>query len=136
METITESYQQQKSRHEKEFGEFESIFFAFNNEQFKEGCEKLKVSPENKLVSIGMGGYVLKNNLPEFMALMKRHKKERKELQKNEKKLINAIVYELWNHEYCITGDPSDALDVLDMKRSDISDDLWKKIMKEYRERS
>ena len=55
---------------------------------------------------------------------MPRRKKNRK---KEEKFLLEALAYELRNHEYCITYDPSDALDALGLKREDVS----QKIMKE-----
>lgn len=137
METKTklESYQDQKTRHSNEISDFDSLFFAFSNEQLEEGLKKIE-SQKNEIVSIGMGGFVRKDKVKEFIALMKRHDIERKELRKNTKELINAIVYELFNHEYCITGNPNDALEIFDLDYETIDKELWKKVIKEYRRKS
>lgn len=129
-----ETYQQQKKRHHDEFNEFEGIFFAFSNKQMKEGCEKLGVSETNKIVRIGAGGFVLASRLQEFKNLLKRHDTERAQLRKDEKELIAALVYELQNHEYCITGNPDDALDALGLTRDTVSPEILKKAIRKHNE--
>lgn len=128
-----EKYIDQKKRHMDEFGQFDGIFFAFSNEQFKEGLEKVKYNKEtDKIVNIGSGGYVLKSRINEFKALLARQEKERKELRKSTKQLIDAIVYELNNHEYCITGSVTDALAALDLTRETVDADVLKKAIKKH----
>lgn len=124
-----ESYQQQKQRHSKEFGELEGIFWAFDNKQFAEGMEKigLKVNDTNLIYSIGGGGYILKSKKDDLSALFKRHAEERKNRLKDEQKLIEALAYELNNHEYIITYDPTDALNALGLKKEDIDQNTLKK---------
>jgi hypothetical protein len=129
-----ETYQELKKRQHDEFGAFEGIFFAFSNEQMKEGIEKHGVNENNKIVNIGAGGFVLKSRLQEFKDLIARHEAERKELKKNEKELIEAIAYELANHEYCITWDVTDALDALGLTRETVSPDILKKAIKKHNE--
>lgn len=119
MKTTIESYQQQKTRHAKELNHFEGLFWAFNNEQFDKGIKKLNLAEGEKVVSIGAGGYVAKSRVDSFLELMKRHKAEREELRRNEKEIIKALAYELWNHEYCISGDPQDALNALGIDEID-----------------
>ncbi len=127
MKTL-ENYGALKSRQSTEFNEFEGIFYAFSNKQFNEGMEKIGLNTDNdlkKIVSLGHGGYMLKSRKEEFKALVNRHDKELKELKKEEKSLVNAIAYELRNHEYCITHDPKDALNVLGL--TDIDPKILKK---------
>lgn len=54
-----------KQEKKNPFDNFEGLFFAFNNEQFKEGMEKVGLDPNNKeeIRSIGAGGYVRKDRL-------------------------------------------------------------------------
>ncbi len=141
MDTMTrlETYTQQKNRHSKEVGEFKGIFWAFSNEQFKEGLAKVGVlesEVKDKLWSIGSGGYMLKTQSAGFDAMFKRQALERKELKKDIKKLYDALVYELRNHEYCITYNPQDALDALGLTKEDVDPILLKKACKESLEGS
>jgi len=126
-----ETYQQLKKRQHDEFGAFQGVFFSFNNEQFREGLEKIGLRPEDNpkdhIYSLGAGGYILKSASPAFHAMRKRHDQELKELKKNEKELLAALVYQLNNHEYCITLDPTDALEALDLKREEVDPKLLKK---------
>ena len=48
----------------------------------------------------------------------------------DKKQLLDALSYELMNHEYCITYDTSDALDALGLKESDIDADVMRKAKK------
>ena len=130
-----ETYQTQKARHHQEFNAFDGIFFAFSNKQMKEGIEKHGVNENNRVVSIGAGGFVLKSRLQEFEDLLKRHATERQELRKDTKELITALVYELQNHEYCITGDPTSALEALDLTLDTIDKDILKKAIRQHNER-
>lgn len=129
-----ETYQQQKRRHSEEFNAFDGIFFAFSNEQMREGIEKHGVNENNKIVSIGSGGFVLKSRLQEFKALLLRQDAERAQLRKDEKELIAAIVYELQNHEYCITGDPRDALASLDLTIDAVNPETLRKAIRKHNE--
>lgn len=127
-----ETYQALKARQAKEFNEFEGIFFAFNNDQFKEGMEKigLTVDDTKKIFSIGHGGYMLKTQNEAFGSMMQRHEDEKKNRKQDEKFLLEALTYELRNHEYCITYDPSDALDVLGLRKEDIDPKILKEACK------
>jgi hypothetical protein len=129
-----ETYQQQKKRHQDEFNAFDGIFFAFNNKQMNEGIEKHGVNENNKIISIGAGGFVLKSRIQDFKDMMDRQDAERAQLRKDEKELIAAIVYELQNHEYCITGNPDDALDALGLTRDAVSPEILKKAIRKHNE--
>lgn len=131
-----ETYTEQKARHSKEFGEFEGIFFAFSNEQLAEGMVKigLAVDDYKSVISIGAGGYMLRTQISAYKELCARHNQERKDLKRDEAKLVDAIVYELSNHEYCITGDPSDALNALGLTIKSVSPAVLKRAIKKHNE--
>lgn len=129
-----ETYIEQKTRHGEELNAFQGLFWAFNNEQFQEGLDKLGIKKEDageKLYSIDAGGYMLKSQSDAFKAMFKRHEQERKELRKNTKLLFGALVYELRNHEYCITYNPQDALDALGLTKDDVDASFLKKACRE-----
>ena len=113
-------YTELKEKISKEVNSF-PMAFAFTNKQFEAGMTKLGVIPHQteKVLSIGGGGYILKTDSDAFKAMFDRHNKEMAEALTDDDFLVDAIAYELSNHEYCITGDPSDALDVLDLSLDD-----------------
>lgn len=135
MQTM-ETYTEQKARHSKEFGEFEGVFFAFNNAQLAEGMVKIGLPTDDykSIVSIGAGGYLRKDRVPAFKELFARQNVERKELKKNESKLIEALVYELSNHEYCISRDPLPALEALGLTLESVPQGILKKAIKKHNE--
>lgn len=137
MENLTriETHQEIKARHQKEVNEFSGLFFAFSNEQLREGLEKVGVPYEQakeRIYSLGAGGYILKEQSPAFHAMFKRHDQERKDRLKDEKALIESLVYELGNHEYCITYDATDALDSLGLTKEDVDPIVLKKAIRKY----
>jgi hypothetical protein len=131
-----ETYTEQKARHSKEFGAFEGIFFAFSNEQLAEGMKKigLAVDDYKSIVSIGAGGYMLKSQVQAYRELCARHNQERKDLKKDEKKLIEALIYELGNHEYGYTGDATDAVESLGYTMETIPQKTLNKAIAKYNE--
>ena len=118
-------YQITKERHQIEFICFanKNMFFAFDKKQFEEGMKKLGLEPSetNKIVSIGAGGYLLKEKIDDFKSLTKKQKEELKELRKNKKQFAaDMFAYELANHEFDLTRDLSETLDTLGMTLSGI----------------
>ncbi len=124
-----ENYQEIKARHSKEFGEFEGVFFAFSNEQLAEGLEKVGLAKDDhkSIVSIGYGGYLRRDRVTAYAELFNSQKAEMTAFKKDQKALVDALAYELANHEYCITGDPTDALNRLGYTRESIPDNVFKK---------
>ncbi len=133
MEKLMETYQDLKIRQAKELDDFEGIFFAFNNEQFKEGMTKIGLTIEDtkQISSLGAGGYIRKDRSEAFHAMFKRHADEKKARRQEEKYLFESLVYELKNHEFCITLDPADALDALGYDRKSIDVKMLKRAMAE-----
>jgi len=124
-----ESYGALKSRHQKAMDEFQGIFFAFNNNQFKEGMAKvgLKEKDTKSIFSLGGGGYILKTRSKDLKELLDSQGAESKQRNKDEKFLVESIAYELANHEYCITGDTSEALDALELDKDELDPKTLKK---------
>ncbi len=124
-----ETYSEMKARHRNEMNDFKGIFFAFSNEQFEEGMASVGLTKDDtdKIFKLVAGGFILKTRSADFGAMMDRHETERKTLKKAEKSMIEALTYELKNHEYCITHDPTDALNALGWSREDVSHKVLKK---------
>ena len=62
---------------------------------------------------------------------MNRQAQERKDLKKDAKIFFDALVYELNNHEYCITYNTTDALESLGLTKDDVDPVLLKKACRE-----
>ena len=128
-----ENYTELKVRQQKEVNDFEGIFFAFNNEQFAEGMQKigLTIDDTKQIMSLGAGGYILKTKAPAFAAIFKRHREEKKTRKLEEKFLFDALVYELNNHEYRYTLDTEQTLDALGYTKETIDPVILKKAIAE-----
>lgn len=87
------------------------LFWAFNDKQFKEGIKKY---PAKKYASIGMGGFVPKENVDKFLQGMKELSKWFKKEVKNIKDKEKAILYELNNYECFYTNDIEPVIEVLE----------------------
>ena len=105
-----------KSTLEKTVNDFQPIFFAFSNEQFAEGIKKLGASKDNKIVAVGMGGYILAKDIKRFISMVGTRKQRLKEYLKDPEQLKDAFIYELGNHEFCITYDYEPTLEALGLK--------------------
>ena len=128
-----ESYRELKEKQSKELNDFQGIFFAFNNNQFREGMQSigLKENEKDKIYSFSnTGGFILKEKSKALHNILDRHSAELKQRQKDEKFLINSLVYELNNHEYCITYDVTEALNTLGLEEKDIPAGILKKACK------
>ncbi len=122
------AYEELRYRHQKEFDAF-PIHFAFDNKQFEEGMAKFGLTPQDtdKVLYIGCGGYIRKEDEGAFDAMIERQCKERKEAIAADKTgdgyLFDMFRYELANHEYGYTGDIRDTLDDLDLTLEEIKAD-------------
>ena len=125
-----ESYVNMKARHEKEINEF-PFGFAFSKEQFKDMMSNWGLNEENtdKIISIGMGGYIRKTDKENMQNLFKKHKEEKEKGYKNNDFLQGAIEYELANHEYIITYDLEPTLNALGFSLDILQDKRFKTIL-------
>jgi len=108
-------YFEMKQKHQHEVDEF-PIMFAFSRDQFKEGMERLGVTDAKKeLFSIGASGFIRKTDSDALEELFTRHEEEMESAMADKQFMIDAIEYELGNHEYCITYDPTQTVELLNL---------------------
>lgn len=124
------TYQELKNKHQESINNFEGIFFAFSEEAYRKGVEKVGASVTNKITRIGAGGFILSSRIDDFDNLMKKNKEELKQFRKDQENLIDSLAYELSNHEYCITMDETDALEALDLDANELPNEVLKKAIK------
>lgn len=98
---------------------FEGIGFAFNQSQFEEMLDKLEAEPKD-LYNLGYGTFILKNRYDDLMDMINKYDTRLKEAMKEYDFSYSAFVYELANHEYNITFDYDDVLNVLNLTEDEI----------------
>jgi hypothetical protein len=126
MKTHAKNYRSLKTKHQQSIEDFEGIFYAFTNEQFKEGLKKLNLSEGemNKLLKFGSGSFILKDRKKDLENLVSSNKKELREHLKGEEFMLDALRYELSNHEYSYSGDIYPALGALSLRLEDIPSEI------------
>jgi len=119
------SYTKFKKSLETEINAF-PMAFAFSNAQLEEAKEKLGHIESDPIVNLGAGCLVLKSKAADFYAMFEDHEHRTAEWLKNPENLKNALVYELGNHEFCISYDDSEALESLGLDFESMTDDQRK----------
>lgn len=118
-------YKIMKERHQKEVNEL-PYMFAFDNEQFKRGLEKLGLNENemDKLIYLGDNIYLKRTDLPKVEEVNKRHKEEiEREIKADtagDKFIKDMFLYEMNNHEYGYTNEIEPILDVLHITDYDL----------------
>ena len=122
------AYQEMKDRQQKEFDAF-PVGAAFSNQQFQQMMEKwgLTLNDTDKICSIGGGCYIRKTDKEALCALINRLNNEKENAiaadLTGDGFIFDMFVYELANHEYCITYDLEDTLDALGLTAEQINAD-------------
>lgn len=113
-----------------------NVFFAFSQEQFNDGLKKFNIDPENKEEIknklhkyIGGGFILIESEKEEKRIIKKRNKVQRKYLSKF-KNLVDALKYEMYNHECGYTGDYLNGLYAIGYGLKDLRKN--KKLQKAY----
>jgi len=119
-------YLKLKRKHEKRINNFK-MFFAFSEEQFKEGLKELN-TPEENLIKVFGGGFIRKEDKNDYLKMFEEISQEEKDLFLNEKDLYDAFYYELSNHEYSYTHDEEQTLNSLGFKNFEELNDFQKAI--------
>lgn len=98
-------------------------FFAFSNEQFEKGMEKLglKATDTGKIYHMGMGGFILRERSEEYHKLINALDEEMKEHMCNYDFAKDAFAYEMANHEYCLSYDIEEVLEALNLTAEDVN---------------
>ena len=103
-----ETYKEITKRHQDEFAALPK-FFAFSMGQFEEGLIEIGAT-KDELMRGPAGCYHKMADFPLFQAIVGRHNDEMEQARENDEFLIDAIRYELANHEFGYTHNPDDAL--------------------------
>lgn len=113
-------------KHSKMINDF-PMTFAFSNKQFEEAKEKMGVTNNEELVSIGSGGIIRKTDTNSYHAMLKTLDQESEEAMKDDDYLYEGFLYELGNHEYCITYDPTDTFECFGLTVDEVQSNerLW-----------
>ena len=112
-----ENYLDLKVRQSQELSDF-PVSYAFSDKQLLEALTKLDAVKAD-VCTLGAGTVIKKTDVKQFNAMFARHSDEVKAAFTDNDVLIEAIVYELGNHEYCITHDPIDTIEALSLEMSD-----------------
>lgn len=119
-------YMELKNKIQKEVDEF-PMGFAFSNEQFEKMKEELGVKEDSELLSIGAGGFIRKTDKEAFNELFNNKAKRIDEAIAEDKTgegfIKDMFLYELANHEYCVTYDLEDTLYALDLTYDEVMND-------------
>ena len=119
-------YAELKNKLQKEFDEF-PFGFAFSNEQFEKMKAELGVKDNSELISIGAGGFIRKTDEKALDELINGKEKRMKEAIESDSTgegfIKDMFLYELANHEYCITYELDDTLYALDLTYEEIEKD-------------
>jgi len=124
------AYTELKNRHQEEVDAL-PLHFAFGDEQINRKVKELNLSMDpnkraKQIISIGCGGFVLKDEYPKVKAVFERHVIEHREAIAEDTTgdgyIFAMFDCELANHEYGCTGDPTDALAALGITQKDLED--------------
>ncbi len=110
-------YDELKQKQREEIESFPMVC-AFTLNQLAKGLKEMGWN-KNDLINTGGGVFIHRDSKEEFLGLFKRHSDEMKKAMQDDSFLKEAILYELGNHEYGYTHDPTDTLDALDMTLDD-----------------
>lgn len=115
-----------KSKHQKEIDAF-PLGAAFNQKQFEEMMQKwgLTVNDTDKILRLGdTGCFIRKTDQQTLHEMIERHETEMKQAIADDKTgngfIYDMFIYELANHEYCITYDLEETLDALNLTYEEI----------------
>ena len=135
-------YLELKTKQHKETDAF-PIGVCFSYKQFEDMMAKwnLTVNDTDKICSVGGGCYIRKSDKDAFLNMFKRFEKEKKDAINKDKTgdgfIYDMFIYELANHEYCITYDTAETFDALGITQEEIDKDSrlshgLKKAIKNY----
>lgn len=134
------NYMKLRNKHQEEINAF-PMFFAFNDKQFEEGMKKfgLTINDTDKIYKLGStGGFYRKSDSQMLRDMFERHSQEIDDAIKNDDQFVyEMFLYELGNHEYCITYDLEPTLDACGLTEDEVLSDqrllnLLKKAKSDY----
>jgi hypothetical protein len=137
---MSNKYLELKNKHQQEVNDF-PMFFAFSDKQFEEGMKRfgLKPTETDKIYKLsGTGGFYRRTDAQALRDMFSRHSQEMTDaISKDDEFVYNMFLYELANHEYCITYDLEPTLCACGLDEDEVSRDerllgLLKKAIADY----
>lgn len=136
------AYRKLKEKQEKELNAF-PLGACFSNKQFEEMMAKwgLTVEDTDQICSLGGGCYIRKSDRLKFLDMLARFEREKQEAiaadTTGEGFIYEMFLYELANHEYCITYDLEETFGALNLTEEQVNADKrlirgLKKAIKDY----
>lgn len=95
-----ETYQEMRARHQRAIDGF-PLHFAFGQEQLDRKLAELGATIDD-VVGIGWGGFVLQEDAPRYIALVKTMQDELDDAMQDPGFARGAFLHEMYNHEYPI----------------------------------
>jgi hypothetical protein len=99
-----QAYLDLQKRQQQELEDF-PIAYAFSDKQLEEALEKLGAEKSECVTVFGHGDVVKRSDVPDLLAMLKRHTKELHDALKDKEFAEAAFLYEMDNHEYAINWD-------------------------------
>ena len=116
-------YLKLKERQQEQFDKF-PMFFAFDKKQLEEGKQKLGVKDNKEICKFCGGGFIRKSDTQAFTDMLRKQDVELKKAIKNDETgegfIYDMFLYELANHEYCITYEIDDTLDAVNLTLDEV----------------
>lgn len=133
------SYRKMQEAHQQDINDF-PITYMFGikkDDEIKEDIALIGAGCFAECTSIfGCGDVIRKVDVKHYLCLSEKHRRERELLFKDEKKLYDAILSEMYNHEYGLTYSDSEVLSALGMTSKDLQTNkvlanVWDRASKE-----
>lgn len=122
-------YAEMKNRHQERINAL-PLMFAFSQKQFKEGMERwgLTENDTDKIYKLGStGGFYQRKDSTLIFSTFEQNEKEMTEAIRADPDgtgfIRDMFLYELANHEYCITYDLEPTLAALNLSEDDVLND-------------
>lgn len=123
---MSNKYLTLKNKQQQEVNDF-PMFFAFSDKQFEEGMKRFgfNVTDTNKIYKLGStGGFYRRTDAQALRDMFNRHTQETEEaISTDDDFVYNMFLYELGNHEYCITYDLEPTLAACGLDEDDVLQD-------------
>ena len=117
------AYTELRNRHQERVNAL-PIMWAFSMDQFRKEMERMGVTDKSEIVSIGNGGYMRKEEAPlldkTFEAIDAEMKAAIEADTDGTGFIKDMFLYELANHEYCITYDLEPTLDACGLTEAEV----------------
>ena len=108
------------------------LFYAFTDEALNEGMQRLGVDNFNDICKVGWATFIQKTDFNAYVEMIEQQQARKEEAFKDDSFLKNALIYELFNHEYSYTLEPESAIEALGFQMQEIENNKrFMKILKQ-----